>query len=66
VVSLIWQKEYLVKKIFNILLIILIINYKNIKYLYLNTEATVDLLRDFDEIILATGIKPRDYRIYLV
>ncbi|HRD70827.1 MAG TPA: NADPH-dependent 2,4-dienoyl-CoA reductase [Legionella sp.] len=37
-------------------------NYQLQKYkvsVHLNTEATVDLLRDFDEIILATGIKPR-------
>jgi 2,4-dienoyl-CoA reductase (NADPH2) len=27
--------------------------------IHLNTEATVDVLRDFDEIVLATGIKPR-------
>lgn len=27
--------------------------------IYLNTEATVDLLRDFDEVVVASGIKPR-------
>ncbi|KTD57298.1 NADPH-dependent 2,4-dienoyl-CoA reductase [Legionella shakespearei] len=27
--------------------------------IHLNTEATVDALKDFDEIVLATGIKPR-------
>lgn len=27
--------------------------------IHLHTEATVDLLRDFDEVVLATGVKPR-------
>ncbi|MEM6758591.1 MAG: NADPH-dependent 2,4-dienoyl-CoA reductase [Pseudomonadota bacterium] len=31
--------------------------------LRLNTEATVELLRDFDEVIIATGVLPRDPEI---
>ena len=27
--------------------------------IHLNTEATVDLLQNFDEVVLASGIKPR-------
>ena len=37
-------------------------NYQLQKYkveIHLNTEATVDLLQDFDEVVVASGIKPR-------
>ena len=37
-------------------------NYQLQKYkvaIHLNTEATVDLLQNFDEVVVATGIKPR-------